>query len=218
MDSSAWLKAGEVIFGGALGGTAAVFGLSRWLGEVWLGRILEKEKAKYAREIEKLRAGFAQELEHYRAQLDRSTFVTRAHFEVELDAYKKVFEGLGEIRLAIQRTRPLMEVMTGPQPNQEERVANLVERLNDLANAQNKTVLVIERLSPFYPRDIYLKLEPCLAVVRREILDIKTSGDTMLSSDWYDKGQQRLDAFFPLYNGVTEAIRERIAALAIIPR
>lgn len=31
MDSSAWLKAGEVIFGGALGGTAAVFGLSRWL-------------------------------------------------------------------------------------------------------------------------------------------------------------------------------------------
>jgi len=31
-------------------------------------------------------------------------------------------------------------------------------------------------------------------------------------------GQQRLDAFFPLYKGVTEAIRERIGTLAIVPR
>jgi len=215
MDWSAWLK---IIVGGGVSGIVAVSGASRWLGDFWLGRLLEKEKAKYTKEIEKLKAGFAQELEHYRAQLDRSTFVTRAHFEVELESYKQVFEGLGEIRLAIQRTRPLMEVVTAPQPSQQERLASLVERLNDLANAQNKTVLVIEKLSPFYPRDIYLKLEACLAVVRREILDIKTSGGTMFSSEWYDIGQQRLDAFFPLYNGVTEAIRERIATLAIVPR
>jgi len=215
MDWSAWLK---IIVGGGVSGIVAVSAASRWLGDFWLGRLLEKEKAKYTKEIEELKARFAQELEHYRAQLDRSTFVTRAHFEVELESYKQVFEGLGEIRLAIQRTRPLMEVVTAPQPSQQERLASLVERLNDLANAQNKTVLVIEKLSPFYPRDIYLKLEACLAVVRREILDIKTSGGTMFSSEWYDIGQQRLDAFFPLYNGVTEAIRERIATLAIVPR
>jgi hypothetical protein len=61
---------------GAVGGSAAVAGLSRWLGDAWLGRMLEKEKAKYAKEIENLRSGFAQDLEHYRAQLDRSIFVS----------------------------------------------------------------------------------------------------------------------------------------------
>src|ERR1700676_2246492 len=99
MDWSAWLKAGEVIFGGAVGGTTAVFGLSRWLGDVWLGRLLEKEKAKYAEAIEKLRAAFAQELERYRAQLDRSIFVTRAHFETEYTAMKEVSKSLAEVKI-----------------------------------------------------------------------------------------------------------------------
>src|SRR6266849_2896383 len=129
MDWSMLIKAGEVVFGGALGGTAAVLGLSRWLGDVWLGRILEKERAKYAQEIEKLKAGFAQELERYRAQLDRSVFVTRAHFETELAAYKQVFEGLGEVRLAISGTRPMMSVSPRGE-TKEERIKRLFERLN----------------------------------------------------------------------------------------
>jgi hypothetical protein len=91
------------LVGGGVGGTLTVTGLSRWLGDVWLGRILEKEKAKYGRELEQLRASFAEKLEWYKDALDRSktllqariessVFVTRAHFETEFGAYKKVFE------------------------------------------------------------------------------------------------------------------------------
>ena len=217
MDWSAWLKAGEVIFGGAVGGTASVLGLSRWLGDAWLGRMLEKEKAKYAREIEKLKAEFAQELERYRAQLDRSVFVTRAHFETELAAYKQVFEGLGEVRLAISGTRPMMSVSPEGE-SKEDKIKRLAERLNLLIGAHDKTVKVIEHLSPFYPQDIYFKLSMCLSVARGEILDIQTGGDETFSLKWYEEGQRRLDAFFPTYNSVTEAIRNRIATLAIIPR
>ena len=77
---------------GAAGGTAAVAGLSRWLGEFWLGRILAKEKAKYDKELELLKAEYAEKLGAYKdvldrsknllqAQIDRSVLVTRAHFE-----------------------------------------------------------------------------------------------------------------------------------------
>jgi uncharacterized membrane protein YdjX (TVP38/TMEM64 family) len=34
---------------GGIGGAAVVFGLSRWLGSVWMGRILAGEKAKFDR-------------------------------------------------------------------------------------------------------------------------------------------------------------------------
>src|SRR6266849_9943656 len=111
MDWSALLKLGEVMLGGAIGGSATVYGLSRWLGDVWLGRLLEKEKAKYAREIEQLKAGFAQELEHYRAQLERSIFVTRVHFETEFEAYKTVFAKLAEMRLRFGELRPSMNIV-----------------------------------------------------------------------------------------------------------
>ncbi len=217
MNWSAWLKVGEVIFGGAVGGSAAVVGLSRWLGDVWLARFVERERAKYQREIEELKAHFAQEIERYRAKLDRSIFVTRAHFETELAAYKKVFEGLGEVRLAISGTRPMMGV--SPQDeSRENKLTRLAERLTALIEAHDKTVKIIEHLSPFYPRDIYLKLGECLTAARGEILDIQTGGDETFTFAWYEEGQKRLDVFFPAYNAVTEAIRHRISTLAVIPR
>jgi hypothetical protein len=80
----------------------ALAGLSHWLGDRWLGRLLEKEKAKYAHELATLQAGFAQELARYHAQLDRSTFVTRAHFETEYTAMKKVSQSLSVVKLAVR--------------------------------------------------------------------------------------------------------------------
>jgi hypothetical protein len=132
MDWSTWIKAGEVIFGGALGGTAAVLGLSRWLGDVWLGRIVEKERAKYTKEIENLKARFAQELEKYRAQLDRSIFVTRAHFETELAAYKQIFDGLGEVHLAMTGMRPMFGIAR-PNATEQDKVKTLLDQLEAIA-------------------------------------------------------------------------------------
>jgi hypothetical protein len=90
--------------------------------------------------------------------------------------------------------------------------------LDILIEAHDKTIKTIEHLSPFYPRDIYSKLNECLTAARGEILDIQTDGDETFSLGWFEEGQKRLDKFYPAYNAVTEAIRVRIATLAIIPR
>jgi hypothetical protein len=216
MDWSRLLSAAEVVVGGAVGGSLTVAGLSRWLGDVWLARIVEKERAKYGRELEELKAGFARELERYRTQLDRSVFVTRAHFETELNAYKQVFEGLAEVRLAISGTRPMMGVSHADE-TRETKIKALAERLSLLVEAHNKTVRIFENLSPFYPRAIYLKIDQCLIAARGEILDIQTGGDETFTFKWFEEGQRRLDVFSPAYNDVTEGIRERIATLAITP-
>ncbi|SRR6266480_7622644 len=88
MDWSWFLHFLVAFVGGGATALVIIFAFSRWLGELWLGRLLEKEKAKYAEEMAKIKAGFDHELEHYRAQLDRSIFVTRAHFETEFTAMK----------------------------------------------------------------------------------------------------------------------------------
>jgi hypothetical protein len=93
----------------------------------------------------------------------------------------------------------------------------LAKRLDLLIEAHDKTIKIIEHLSPFYPRDIYFKLGECLTAARGEILDITTSGDETFSLGWFEEGQKRLDKFYPAYNAVTEAIRDRISTLAIIP-
>jgi len=209
-----WLKP---FVTGALGGSLAVVALWKWLGDVVLGKIIEREKAKYTKEIEELKAKYAQELETYRARLDRSVFVTRAHFEVELDAYKQLFEGLGEVRLAIAGTRPSMGLYREGE-TREDKMKSLGKRLEVLVEAHDKTVKAIEYLSPFYPSDIYTKLDECLTAARGEILDIQTGGNETFTLGWFQEGQKRLDRFYPAYHAVTDAIRNRISTLAILPR
>lgn len=113
---------------GAICGSAAATGLARWLGERWLGKLLEQEKAKYARELESLKADFAQELEHYRAQLDRSIFVTRAQFETEFTAMKEVSQCLSSVKIAVRNLYPI-----------EFRVSDIVDidRAKQIAELQN---------------------------------------------------------------------------------
>jgi len=204
------------LLAGAISGPVAVMGLSRWLGDVWLGRLMEKEKARYNREIEQLKAGFAQELERYKAQLDRYVFVTRAHFETELGAYKQLFEGLGQVRLAMASIRPMFEQSPEGESDTEKR-KRLNERLNKLVSAHDKTVEVTENRCPFYPVDIYLKVEACLQQARGEIMEIRSGGNGTFSLEWYGRGTKRIGDFMNAYNAATETVRGRIATLAVIP-
>jgi hypothetical protein len=117
MDSSTGLNlAGwaQIVLGGAGSGLLAVTGMSKWLGKVWLGRILAKEKAAYDERLAELTAGFTRELEHYRAQLDRSIFVSRTHFETEYTAMKEVSQCLAEVKVPFLELHPT-EAFTEPK-------------------------------------------------------------------------------------------------------
>jgi len=210
------LGAGETIVGGALGGSAAVLGLSRWLGEAWLGRLLEKEKAKYAKEIEQLKAGFAQELERYRAQLDRSILVTRVHFETEFEAYKTVFSKLAEMRLLFAELRPAINIVPANDTERAklERLSNAVQKAKE---AYNELITTSENLSPFYPPEIHGQIRECQRITSLEINDILTSSQDQFSLQWFDRGRQNLDQFMVAYNKVSDLIRDRISKLALVP-
>lgn len=108
-----WLTALENLAGGALGGIATVYGLSRWLGAMWL----EKQKARYNKELEEFKDGFQKEQKRVQAAIDRHVFVTRAQFDTEFNAMKEVFKGLAELMLAINAVRPMLST----SPNGEDK-------------------------------------------------------------------------------------------------
>ena len=216
------------LFGGVAGSLLEVFGLFRWLGDLWLGRILEQEKAKYTKELEQLRANFAQALEGYKdelarsktllqAEIDRAVFVTRADFETEFEAYKQVFAALAEVRLTMAGMRPMLSV-SNPDETEEDRRNNLAKRLRALMDAYDKVVTLVENLGPFYPQELYSVLLDCLGAAHLEILLIRTSGLTMFTPQWYEQGQKQMDKFTDAYSRVSNIIRERIASLTIVPR
>ena len=201
MDLSALL---EGLFGGAVGGTMIVLGLSRWLGDVWLGRLLEKEKAKYAEAIEKLKAAIAQELERYRAQLDRSVFVTRAHFETEFTAMKEVSQCLSEVKVAFRSLHPIDAAVKITD-------AERTERINWLARANNKYLEKLEEWAVFLEPSLYSEFEHAYVAANDEWRRLKTNAEEPDRA-----GTVRY--FWKSYQQACQLVRDRIKSLAVMPR
>jgi hypothetical protein len=192
-----------------------------------LGRILEGEKANYSRELEQLKAKYAQELEAYRdalqrsktvlqAEIDRSVFVTRAHFETEFEAYKQVFGALAEVRLTMAAVRPMMSMHPANESDEDRRKA-LGKRVGDLMDAYNRAITVVENQAPFYPKELYSALQQCLKAASLEILDVQTSGSDTFSIRWYERGDKRMGEFMAAYTSVSDLMRLRISTLQVLP-
>jgi hypothetical protein len=202
MDWLALLNVAEVIAGGALGGTAAVYGLSRFLGDAWLGRMLEKEKAKYAKELEGLKSSFAQELEHYRAQLDRSIFVTRAHFETEFTAMKEVTQRLSDVKVIWLKLHP---VQFG---RKDVELYNGLESLHKAAEAFHEK---LEEWAVFIDIEIYDEFNRCYIGADEEWRRLKAGNEE-------NDPAEIVKHFWDAYRHACQKVRDRIKNLAVMPR
>ncbi|MGA2694953.1 MAG: hypothetical protein ABSE92_02765 [Terriglobales bacterium] len=206
---------------GIVGGIGFILvAVSRWFGSFWLGRAMEADRARYAKQLEELRSSYARELEFYKTQLERSVLITRAQFQTEFRAMKQVFQKLSQVRLRMASLRPSIDV-TGGGANAEERKLKRFERLqedfNGFLSAYNELVAVVEDFSPFYPIEVYRQLNECLAAAMAEQFDIKLEGLDALSHAGFNQGKLNMDRFLAAYNKVSELIRDRISHLAIVP-
>lgn len=202
MDWHAVVNAAKVIVGGALGGAAALFGIFRWFGDALLGRMLEKEKAKYAKEIEQLKSGFAQELEHYRAQLDRSVFVTRAHFETEFKAMKEVSQRLSDVKVVWLKLHPIQFGRSDVDFNEE------IESLRKATEAFHEK---LEEWAVFIEPDLYDEFNRCYIGADEEWRRLKAGNDM-------DDRAGIVRHFWTAYQNACQKVRNRIKSLAVMPR
>ena len=195
--------------------TPIVLALSAWLGKVWASRILLKETAQHNQELEGLKAKFRTELETYKAEVEKTVFVTRVHFETEFAALKEIFQKLAEIRLRVVGLRPFFSI-SSQKETKEERLSKLSQQLEEFGAYYNELLTAEENLKPFYSQDVYREIEACRKAANREIFQIRTSGQDAFTPPWYEKGIQNQEEFLGAYERVAEAIRHRIAKLTVI--
>ncbi|OOX38250.1 hypothetical protein BJL83_23575 [Vibrio parahaemolyticus] len=69
------------ILGTLGGGAAIVFAMSNWLGKLWANRLMEHQKAEYARELESIKSTLLKESESYKIKLKKSEFIFEKQHE-----------------------------------------------------------------------------------------------------------------------------------------
>jgi hypothetical protein len=214
-----WSEFVTGLFGGAVGSLIVVYGLSRWLGDVWKAKILEKVQQANRKELETLKSEMQSSVEKANRLLDagisKAIIVTRTHFETEFAAYKEIFAALSEVKNCLHATRPVFIIAgEGDQVKDEK---NLVDRLNFLIAAHNKAVVISDNLRPFYEGEIYQGIQRCFNATKFEILQVKTGSCGTFSAEWFEAGRKSQEGFTQDYISVSKLIRDRLASLGVLP-
>jgi|SRR5580658_2179626 hypothetical protein len=107
-----WPEFATGIFGGSVSSLVVVYGLSRWLGDVWKSRILEKVQQENRRGLEAMKSEMQASVDRanrlLEAGISKAILVTRTHFETEFVAYKEIFSSLSDVTI---RTISMLHVL-----------------------------------------------------------------------------------------------------------
>jgi hypothetical protein len=179
-------------------------------------RSLQRHEADFTAKLAKLEHDFQRSQSQAQAEIDRSVFVTRAHFETEFESMKDVFSCLTEVRFAINGVRPMVSLEPADE-TKDEKLKRLFERLKTLMISHDKLLATYEAKAPFYTEELYVAVDKCYRAARMEIDSIRAAGKNALDYDEYSKGYQNQNKFSEGYFDSVTIIRNRISKLAILP-
>jgi hypothetical protein len=205
-----WEVAGAIIVSVG-GGGAVVFALSSWLGKVWANRILETDRAKYAREIEHLRSDLERSNRLLQGEIEKTIFVSKTHFETEFQILRDIWQKVSTVRGCMAQLRPItdiVDVRTTPEELLRERFEAFLPAVKELMDA-------VDHTSPFYPQEIFVTLDQLIQIAQRERDDIKLSQEDRLSFEGRRRGKANFNEYLAALERVSTLIRERLARLSI---
>jgi hypothetical protein len=200
------------------GGGLIVFALSSWLGKVWAARILEQDRAKYTTEIERLKGSLEQTNRAFQAEIDKTLFVSKTHFETEFDLLREIWASVSAVRTAMSQLR--LSSRIGPvDQTREQQNSELNERFGEFNQTLNRLRQAVDDNSPFYPTEIFVVLDRLILTAQSERDDIKLTMGTeeAFSFQWYKRGRENFMRYMEEVEKVSALIRERLAKLSVRP-
>ena len=177
---------------------------------------LQRNEANFTAKLATLEHAFQRSQSQAQAEIDRSVFVTRAHFETEFEAMKDIFSCLSEVRLAINGIRPMFSLEPAGE-SEDEKFKRFSERLKTLMMATDKLLATSEAKAPFYTEELYDSTSDCWRAAVTEINCIRGAGKDALSMDGYVQAEKNRSKFSEGYSNSVRIIRKRISRLVILP-
>ena len=190
----------EVLRNVAINGVI-LFPLFAWLGKVWIGRTLERERAKTEGGLQLLRD-----------RLDRGQFVHGLQFETEFKIYLELWGKLITAHDAAIRLRPLLDL--APKGKSKEEVD--VERAKELHEAYVPFQACFREREPFIAPEVYEALKKLDTAIFCESVDF-LDRDARSEKEYWEEGENNANLIKEHTKYICEAIRERIANTTILP-
>ena len=131
-----------ILSGGLTGGVISA--VWNHFSKLWL----QRDEAGLKQKLATLDDALQRSQRQAQAEIDRSVFVTRAHFETEFEAMKEMFSCLSQVHLAMNGLRPTFAVEPANETD-EEKHKRLSVRLKNLSDVYNTLIVESEARASF---------------------------------------------------------------------
>ena len=192
------------------GGGAIVLALSGWLGKVWAERFLEKDRAAHAAKIELLKNDLDRTTRQYQAEIEKTLFVTKTHFESEFAILREIWQRVSEVRVSMLRLRPSKGFPNEPH----EQVQYMQQNYPIFSNDLEALLHAVDHNSPFYPQEIFTLLDELIVLAQIERDDVQGGAD-VFTPVWFHRAAANHAKYLKMAQKISVAIRDRLSKLAV---
>ena len=191
------------------GGSFIVLAASSWLGKLWAGKLLEKEKAAYALELERLRHTYSEEISRVQAELQKSAFEHQTRFswyhQQKAELIANVYSLINEVSEHVREmVSPLQYGDDDARREHEEATTDLYNRL--AAEFFGKKI--------FLEKELCSKIESILSALKEAISRFKLSqgprGDAKLWGEAYNTMDKKVP---PLLAELEQKFRSMLSSI-----
>jgi hypothetical protein len=196
------------------GGGVIVVALSSWLGKVWANRLMQKDIARHAAELEALKSELDGMNKKVQAELDKSVYVHRVHFETEFRALSEIWAKVVAVRAALAQLRPHLELIPPEEDNDLVRADKVERKLTKFVTASGELRMAVHNQSPFYQRNIYDELVRLIDALVAEETQVKLDHKPFTSA-WFKQGEENWAIVVNTADRISEMIRGRIQSLSL---
>ena len=179
-------------------------GIVKWTANATRDRWMAGVKAEYDEKLEKLKN-----------DLDRGSYVSKAQWDLELNAYKDLWEAVGKLRNDC-RSLIISRVILASRFDQEPEYLRMTfsAAIEAFHNAHNATILATDRHAPFYPQSIRNAIQEVTAE-DMNLIKFYTSDGGWFTDAWFEILTSHVNRVSDLVAEAEAAIRARLNSVRV---
>jgi hypothetical protein len=151
------------------------------------------------------------QIEAIRTSGQAHQLINRTQYELELAAYRDVWESLLPVHTTVRALRAsFLPITVGPEAEQQAKAA----RHDALVSAYNAFSLAVWRHRPFYPQVVFDDLIELLRLVHVEAIEHRVF-DPDKQEDYWERAEANVKLIDAQVEKVCETIRDRLSAARV---
>jgi hypothetical protein len=192
------------------GGAFLVLAAGRWFGSFMADKLLERDRRRYQAELEEMKTAFERETRRLQADLDKTVFVHRLHFETEFRALRRVWRSLSRVRGNANRVRARYDQT---DVSSEKKQLARSQACHDFAKSVNMALDMVDDQRPFLTEEIHTQIARTLIAARDQAADLYLENSD--SEGWYRRMDEAAMKVHATSGEVVNLMRARIEQLAL---